>query len=196
MTRKAITIINCGSDKFASIVSIVQHFGFQPISIDLQDANHWNFAESTAVIISGGPHLFTDSSEKYDQLMQSFEFLKHLEQPALGICLGHQAIALTFGAQVYRGEDRRTSDHVDIITPHPVFASLPSTHFDEDHCEGIHPSDNMHVLVQSDYYSVEAFEIINRPFIGVQFHPETSGETGSQLIGNFLHWAEQQPSLT
>ncbi|AMO57187.1 hypothetical protein GZ77_16725 [Endozoicomonas montiporae] len=196
MTSKAIAIINCGSDKLPKIIDIVKHQGYNPINIELQDANRWNFAESTAVILSGGPHLFTDSQQKHDELMQSFQFLKHLEHPTLGICLGHQAIALTFGAEVYLGEERRTDDEIEITTPHPVFDNLPSRRFSEDHCEGIHPCDNMHVLAQSDYYSVEAFEIINRPFIGVQFHPETSGTAGSQLISNFLHWAEKQHSIT
>ncbi|MET4693687.1 type 1 glutamine amidotransferase [Endozoicomonas lisbonensis] len=192
MNSKNIVTINCGSEKFPKIISIAEHHGYKTTSINLQDANQWDFSESTAVIISGGPHLFTESPQKHDQLMQSFQFLKHLELPTLGICLGHQAIALTFGGQVYRGEERRISDNITIIAPHPLFTSLPSNQFSEDHCEGIHPSDSMHVLAQSDHYSVEAFQITDRPFLGVQFHPETSGEQGSQLMGNFLLWAEQQ----
>ena len=191
MNSKGIVTINCGSDKFPKIVNVAECHGYKTISIDLQDANQWDFTGSTAVIISGGPHLFTESPQKHDQLMQSFQFLKHLELPTLGICLGHQAIALTFGGQVHRGEERRKSDNITVITPHPLFANLSSNQFSEDHCEGIHPSTTMQVLAQSDYYSVEAFQITDRPFLGVQFHPETSGEQGAQLIGNFLLWAEQ-----
>ena len=196
MNSKDIVAINCGSDKFPKIINITEHHGYKATCINLQDANQWDFTESTAVIISGGPHLFTESPQKHDQLMQSFQFLKHLERPTLGICLGHQGIALTFGAQVYRGKARRNSDNVTIIQPHPVFANLPSNRFSEDHCEGIRPSDSMQVLAQSDHYSVEAFQMTDRPFLGVQFHPETSGEQGSQLIGNFLLWAEQQSLIT
>lgn len=196
MSTQVVTAINCDSSKFPDIVSLIQSHKYTTTEVHLSDANSWDFSSSGAVIISGGPHLFTDSREKHNQLMQAFQFLKHLEIPTLGICLGHQAIALTFGGEVYRGEERRNRDDITVIKQHALFNNLPSISFAEDHCEGIHPSDKMQVLAQSDYYSVEALQIIDRPFLGVQFHPEISGPQGSQLISNFLTWADQQLTLT
>lgn len=186
-----VTIINCGSTKTPDIEKLVSLHNESTEVISWDDANQHPFHHSKAVIISGGPHLFTDSEELHSEMMARFEFLKQLEKPTLGICLGHQAIALTFGGKVYRDIERRDTDEVEILRDHPLFHQLGSQPiFKEDHCEGIWPSEQMTVLAQSEFYETEAIKIIGRPMLGVQFHPEVSGSNGEKLIENFLNWAE------
>ena len=186
----SVILIDCGSSKSPDISRIIKHHGFEPTTISWVDANDWNFTDASAVIISGGPHLFTRDKSSQQRIMKNFTFLKQLELPTLGICLGHQAIAKTFGSDVYRGEERRHHEYITYTRQHPLFNNLPqSSTFSENHCEGVHPCDRMQVLAYSDHYSVEAFSIINKPFLGVQFHPEISGSNGDILLGNFLNWA-------
>ena len=189
----SVILIDCGSTKSPDISRIARSAGFEPTTISWTDANDWNYTDASAVIISGGPHLFTQNDISQQRIMEKFTFLKHLEIPTLGICLGHQAIAQTFGCEIYRGEERRHDEEITCIDQHPLFNNLPfSATFAEDHCEGVHPNDNMQVLAYSEHYSVEAFSITSKPFLGVQFHPEVSGDNGKVLLGNFLNWALSQ----
>lgn len=191
--NQSVILIDCGSTKSPDISLIIHSHGFEPTTISWTDANDWNFTDACAVIISGGPHLLTQNGQSQRRIMEKFKFLRQLNTPTLGICLGHQAIAITFGSEVYRGEERRKTDAITCINPKPLFQHLPDNAiFAEDHCEGIHPSDNMQVLAYSEHYSVEAFKITDRPFFGVQFHPEISGDNGKVLLGNFLNWASRQ----
>ncbi|MGI9275912.1 MAG: type 1 glutamine amidotransferase [Endozoicomonas sp.] len=191
----SVAIIDCGSSKTPNIREMVTDHNESPVTISWKQANDYDFGNCKAMIISGGPHLFTDSEAKQQELMRHFLFLKHLQTPTLGICLGHQAIALTFGGEVYRGPERRKQDEITTALEHPLFSNLPDDAlFAEDHCEGISPSGVMTVLASSEHYAVEALEISDRPFLGVQFHPEVSGNNGSILIGNFLNWANQNTS--
>ena len=186
-----VTIIDGGSSKTSEISNIVKTLNIQTETIPLTQANQYSFQQSQAVIISGGPHLFTESHQKQAELMSHFSFLKSLERPTLGICLGHQAIALTFGGKVYRGRARRDEDSLSILKDHPLFKNLPEQPvFSEDHCEGVQPSNQINILAHSECYGVEAIEVIGKPLLGVQFHPEVSGQNGKQLIVNFLEWAK------
>ena len=184
-----VGIVDCESKKTSAIADYVRIAGFEPEKINWNKANTYDFNSIDSLIISGGPHLFTESPKKHSQLMETFKFIEKLSTPTLGICLGHQAIAITLGATVYRGPERRNKDTVKILKNHSLFKDLPDTPlFAEDHCEGINPSNQMTPLASSEHYPVEAFAAINKPFLGVQFHPETSGSNGEKIISNFLKW--------
>ncbi len=190
-TNKVI-IIDCGSDKVSELIKQIESLDYTIETIKLRDGNHFPFEQAHSVIISGGPHLFTDSPATHQSLMADFEFLKNLELPTLGICLGHQALAITFGGRAYRDIERRETEIIRVLHQHFLFEGLPvNPAFIEDHCEGIWPSKKMKVLADSEFYETEAIEILHRPMVGIQFHPETSGENGKILINNFLSWADQ-----
>ncbi|MFO1006075.1 MAG: aminodeoxychorismate/anthranilate synthase component II [Planctomycetaceae bacterium] len=115
------------------------------------------------------------------------------EIPLLGVCLGHQAIGVSFGAKLRRAREPvhgRTSlvEHSGV----GLFESLPQ------------PMRTMryHSLVLEDVVSplrvtartidgiVMAVEHEQLPIWGVQFHPESVlTDGGHQLLSNFLHLA-------
>lgn len=182
-----IILVDCGSTRCPALSQQLGQLG-QTRTIPSSQANGFDFSTCRAAVISGGPRLFTESPQQYRAMMDEFHFISQLPCPTLGICLGHQAIALSLGCTVYRGAARRTCDTVQLRNPqHPLLAGLPQAPvFIEDHCEGIAESPLIEVLASSRHYPVEAFAARSRPFFGVQFHPESSGKNGQQLISNFL----------
>ncbi|MDB2384627.1 gamma-glutamyl-gamma-aminobutyrate hydrolase family protein [Endozoicomonas sp.] len=193
MLNKKVAVIDCESKTTPLIHKMLRETHCRPQGISWHSANETDLNAFRAVVISGGPHLFGGGPGKKDQLMEKFQFIEELNVPTLGICLGHQAIGLILDAKVYRGMARRSTDTLTIINEYPLFVDMPDEHpeFSEDHCEGIELSSQMTLLASSQHYQVEAIMAVKRPFIGVQFHPETSGENGQLLFNNFIKWADK-----
>ncbi len=130
-----------------------------------------------------------------------------LNIPILGICGGHQALALAFGGKVgpiragtldcmpYNKERQTGVIELTQTNPDPIFVGLESklnmveSHFDE--VKTLPPG---FVLLASDKLS--PYQIIrhrSKPVYGIQGHPEqflSSRPDGGILIRNFLRIAE------
>ena len=184
---RAWTVIDCNSQKVPDIVQILETLGISAECVQLEQANEYDFRHrSEAVVISGGARLFTDSAS-HQTLLEKFTFIDHLTMPVFGICLGHQAIALRHGATVYRGEERRQHETVELLVrQHPFLTGLEaSTCFAADHCEGVTLPKNFRLLGKSSHYGVEIMACPADRQFGVQFHPEISGTPGDILFRNF-----------
>ena len=116
--------------------------------------------------------------------------------PLLGVCLGHQAIAVAFGGQVRRA--RRLMHGKSSMVRHDgtgVLAGLPSP-FEamRYHSLVVEPASLPKVLVpgawsDDDGGEPELMAMSHRaaPVHGVQFHPESIGtEVGRTILSNFL----------
>jgi anthranilate synthase/aminodeoxychorismate synthase-like glutamine amidotransferase len=112
--------------------------------------------------------------------------------PLLGVCLGHQALALACGAQIGRA-------------PHPTHGRpIPIEHSGKSGFEGIpspmhgalyhslvvqepHLPECLAVTARSPAGDIMALHHRERPHLGVQFHPESfMTNDGPSLIQNFL----------
>ncbi|MEM9155562.1 MAG: gamma-glutamyl-gamma-aminobutyrate hydrolase family protein [Cyanobacteria bacterium P01_F01_bin.33] len=187
----AIGVVDCGSNKFQRLDSILEINNCKVCSIILLKANGYDFTKLDGLVISGGPHLFTNP-KTCKGLIQHFKFLDTLEIPTLGICLGHQALAIRHGSHAYLGAERRESETIEVITDHELFYGLPPRFpVQEDHCEGVTLPANFQLLASSASYEVEAMASSTYPHFGVQFHPEISGEAGETIIHNFCNIARK-----
>jgi GMP synthase-like glutamine amidotransferase len=175
-----VAVVDCGSKTTPDIVAALEALGARVARVPLDAAGS---LRGDAVIVSGGPRLFTSEPELIDR----FAFLDALELPTLGICLGHQAIGMRHGARIHRGEERRAMEALEIVRAHPLLAGLGAAPlFRADHCEGIELPAGFQCLARSEHYHVEVMTHAERPLFGVQFHPEVSGAVGMQLLRNFL----------
>ena len=112
--------------------------------------------------------------------------------PLLGVCLGHQAIAEAFGAQVVRGA---LPVHGKVSNVHHhgehLFAGCPDPmQTARYHSLVVEPDTVPHYLsidAETSDGAIMALSHKERPIFGIQFHPESYGTTGGdQLILNFL----------
>lgn len=127
------------------------------------------------------------------------------DTPVIGICLGHQAIALDAGCVVERARHARhglTSQvHHDGTG---IFAGLPSP-FDViryHSLEVTHP-EGIEVLARAEDGTIMALRRLDKPQWGLQFHPESIGsEHGERLLrqlfdatGTIPTWHRQHAEL-
>jgi GMP synthase (glutamine-hydrolysing) len=151
----------------------------------------YDLAGYGALVLSGSPNLI--SREEY--LLPYVEFLRQVELPVLGICYGHQLLALAHGARVFSGKRFIEGyDTVRILEPEPLFAGLPDEIIVmESHREHVMLADlertGFDLLANSTTCDVEAMHHVEKPLVGLQFHLERSGEIGQQVMERFIRFA-------
>jgi GMP synthase (glutamine-hydrolysing) len=156
------------------------------------------------IVLSGQSHPWVDYSS--DSLASVLHMIRNASQPILGVCGGHQQMALAFGAPVgllgriapgegYEGAYReRGFCEVSVETADPgngIFAELPQTiNVWESHCEEVKALPPDFVGIASNSTSaIQAMQHTSRPLFGVQFHPELFDEEhldGRRILSNFL----------
>jgi len=115
-------------------------------------------------------------------------------KPLLGVCLGHQAIALAAGAGLARAEpmhgktDRITHDGSGLFDGLP--SPLTMTRYHSLVAERV--PDSLHVTAHGSDGTVQALAHRAAPVHGVQFHPESiASQAGLGLLANFLRLSRQ-----
>ena len=112
--------------------------------------------------------------------------------PILGVCLGHQAIGVAFGATVSRAPELlhgKTSlvTHNNGGILHDIKSPLTVTRY---HSLAIEPQTvpaGFEVICATDGGVVMGIQHSTLPISGVQFHPESVlTEHGHQMLGNWL----------
>jgi anthranilate synthase component II len=151
-------------------------------------------ARPAAIVISPGPGTPSRAGRCLDLIRANTDI------PLLGVCLGHQAIAEAFGADVVRGA----------VPVHGKISEV--SHRDAGIFEGCpHPmrTARYHSLVvaretvpsslridaETDDGAIMALSHTTRQIFGIQFHPESYGTGGGdQLIVNFLKRVDLEES--
>ncbi|MDQ2921499.1 MAG: gamma-glutamyl-gamma-aminobutyrate hydrolase family protein [Acidobacteriota bacterium] len=152
------------------------------------------------IILSGQSHPWDRYSP--ESLAGVVEVIRKASQPTLGVCGGHQQIALAFGAPVelmgrlepgngYEGAKRERGYFPVETTGEGIFKHLPPgitvwhSHFDE--VKELPPG--FQATASNENCAIQAMQHTERPLFGVQFHPELFNEDhpdGRQVIENFL----------
>ncbi len=154
------------------------------------------------IILSGQSHPW----EQYPQgsLDGVFDVIKKPSRPILGVCGGHQQIALAFGAPIglmarlapgkgYEGAKReRGFFPVQVRNGGGLFKDLPSlvtvwhSHFDEVKTL----PEGFECTAFNETCAIQAMQHTQLPLFGVQFHPELFDEEhpdGRKAVENFLN---------
>ena len=137
------------------------------------------------LVISPGPGVPEDAG-------YSVEFVKTLgtEIPTLGVCLGHQAIAVAFGGRIARAPEPRHGKTSQIAHDgEGVLAGLPdpftATRYHSLAVTEVPPI--LHVTAHSEDGVIQGVRHTDLPIEGVQFHPESiMTEVGRDLLANFV----------
>lgn len=114
------------------------------------------------------------------------------DTPILGVCLGHEAVAVAHGAQVVPAAQPRHGRTSEIFhNGLGVFAGLPDSFIAARFHALVVKRESLPgeltVTAWTRNGLVMGLQHRDRPHFGVQFHPESYlTHTGKRLIGNFL----------
>ena len=190
---KQVAIIDYGAGNVQSVQFAFERLGIKTVvtsdSSQIQSASH--------VIFPGVGHAKAAKSHLIETGL--IDFIKTLNQPVLGICLGMQLLCNqteegpTKGLQVFNTNVVKFDVNLKVpavgwapvkSTNHPLFESLDNEQFYFVHSYYAQLSEQ--TIGLADYQISYSAALANRNFLGVQFHPERSGEAGKQLLTNFL----------
>jgi GMP synthase (glutamine-hydrolysing) len=152
------------------------------------------------IILSGQ----SDPWDRYapEALAGVFDVIREAPLPILGVCGGHQQIALAFGAPIglmerlepgegYEGAKRERGYFPIETNRERIFKDLPAEiTVWHSHCDEVKelPKGFRRTATNSTC-SIQAMEHTERPLFGVQFHPElfsSEHPEGQKILQNFL----------
>lgn len=202
-----VVIINTGCANISSV-----KFAFERLGVEVEVSDQEDVIRSADKVLLpgvGSAWAAMNSIEKKNlrQLIQS------LEQPVLGICLGMQLMAAQSeelpGSHIAENRtemldclglvptDIKRMDAGELVLPHmgwnqisakpdhPLFKDIDSgSYFYFVHSFAAPIS--QYTLAESNYGQSFSAAIGKDNFMGVQFHPERSGEAGAKLLKNFI----------
>jgi GMP synthase (glutamine-hydrolysing) len=135
----------------------------------------------SGLILGGGPSV--------ERSGNCLEYVKELEYPILGICLGHQIMAQAYGGEIgsagmesYAQIQLNIEDENDIFKGIGPMMEVWASHKDE--VTKLPP--NFKILASSSICGIEAMKHQEKPLYGIQFHPEVQHtKKGPKLLENF-----------
>ena len=149
--------------------------------------------ELEGVIISPGPKGPEECGE-CGRVLHAIEGLV----PVLGVCLGHQVVAHTYGATVVRGvrpmHGKVSNVHTDGSR---LFTGIPRS-FRVTRYHSLVVDENslpeyFSVNAHSDDGAIMAISHTKHPLYGVQFHPEAVlSDYGHKLLSNFIMLCDER----
>jgi|UniRef100_UPI00404AA398 para-aminobenzoate synthetase component II len=140
------------------------------------------------VLISPGP----GTPESAGISIAMIKFCAEKKIPLFGVCLGHQAIGVAFGATVSRAPELMHGKTSEIIhNREGVFANLPSpftaTRYHSLAIERSTVPDELQITGETEGGIVMSVRHKSLPIEGVQFHPESVlTEHGHAMLANWL----------
>lgn len=151
-----------------------------------------HFGNADGYVISPGPGHPKDCGRSLEVLANN-----GFGKPVLGVCLGHQAIAMVNGGSVVRsgrvvhGKVSKISHNGDLLfegIPSPFTATrYHSLLVSRESLPG-----SLEVLASTDSNEIMAIKVKGKDVYGVQFHPESVMTShGKVLLSNFLRMCER-----
>jgi|TARA_Y100000389_G_C17414708_1_gene493006 GMP synthase-like glutamine amidotransferase len=163
---------------------LLQYDGFDITSVN---AKHEKLPENnfSLVVILGAPESANDDLPYLRAEQQLIKNSVEKNIPVLGICLGSQLIAKTFGAKIYSGPKKEIGFYNDLkISSDSTFFSGFQNPFTVFHWHGDTfdlPQGALR-LASSEHYPNQAFQY--KSAIGLQFHLEVNEEMVNLWLDN------------
>jgi para-aminobenzoate synthetase component 2 len=187
MATKILVVDNYDSFVF-NLVQYLQQLGAECTVVRNDAVAAAEASNYDGVLISPGP----GTPEKAGISVEMIKYCAQHSIPLFGVCLGHQAIGVAFGATVSRAPELlhgKTS--LVYHKQEGVLADIPSpfiaTRYHSLCVEKDSVPNTLHITGSTDSGLVMSMQHTTLPIQGVQFHPESVlTEHGHQMLANWL----------
>jgi para-aminobenzoate synthetase component 2 len=187
MATKILVVDNYDSFVF-NLVQYLQQLGAECTVVRNDAVTAQEASKFDGVLISPGP----GTPEKAGISVEMIKYCAQHSIPLFGVCLGHQAIGVAFGATVSRAPELlhgKTS--LVYHQQEGVLADIPSpftaTRYHSLCVEKDSVPNTLRITGSTDSGLVMSMEHTTLPIQGVQFHPESVlTEHGHQMLANWL----------
>ena len=192
-----VSIVKYNAGNIYSVVNALKRLGIEPLLTD----NAEQLLKADKVLFPGQGH--AGEAMDYLRAHKLDQVIRELRQPVLGICVGQQLLCKhseegdtecigIFNAEVKRFQPQRHEDKVPCMgwnqlynIKSPLYKGLNDgcyTYFVHSYyvplCED--------TIATADYILPYSASMHKDNFYTCQFHPETSGKAGEQILRNFL----------
>jgi len=170
---------------------LIKMAGMTDIEIVANDRiNESMIVEANAIVFSPGPGLPDDAGQTKN-MIKKYAGRKKL----LGVCLGHQAIAEVFGAEVVHADEifHGTSTRLEILERDFIFKDMPEqVYVGRYHSWVVSPAGfpaDLMVTAIDQKGVIMALRHKTMDVTGVQFHPESvMTPMGVKMIQNWMNF--------
>ncbi|MFA8450735.1 MAG: imidazole glycerol phosphate synthase subunit HisH [Bacteroidales bacterium] len=192
---KKICIIDYGAGNLFSVQNALNKIGTNIVVSN----DHKEIIKSDKIIFPGVGHAKTamENLKKY----KLDKLIPQLKQPVLGICLGMQLLCKnseegnTPGLNIFPDPVVQFNNKLKIphmgwnnieISEELIWANIPNNTF-MYFVHSYYVPLSQYSIASCDYGKPFSAAIRKNNFIGIQFHPEKSGEIGLQVLKNFIN---------
>ena len=174
---------------------LLKNDGFEITSVNAKN-EELPKKDFSLVVILGAPESANDDLPYLLAEQQLIKDCVEKNTPVLGICLGSQLIAKTFGAKIYRGPKKEIGFYNDlkISNDSTLFSGFknPFTVF-HWHADTFDLPENAIRLVSSEHYPNQAFQY--KSAVGLQFHLEVNEDMVNLWLDNTEEKLQKIPDI-
>lgn len=147
--------------------------------------------DADALVLSGGAPRIAWESPK---LGLCTDYIEHFKGPILGICVGHQLMAVYYGGKAGPSEIPEYGlAKVEVLEEDDLFKGIPREFLAwESHNDEVKAVKDFAILALSENCKIQAIKHKTKPHYGIQFHPEVNDtEHGEEIYRNFVQIVKQ-----
>ena len=203
-----VTVIDYKAGNLTSVLKALRHLG---ADLEVTDADTRPIANAARIILPGVGHFAATQRLEDTGLAQAVRTAIGLGVPFLGICVGMQWLYAGSSEAPSRpglGHFRELCSRFpecEQKVPHVGWNSLQVRNR-SSLLNSVAPGEfvyfthsfkapvTAHTAAEAFYIEPFAAAVHSNNVMGVQFHPEKSGETGLKILSNFLNWKPENAS--
>ncbi|MCD6414899.1 MAG: GMP synthase subunit A [Candidatus Diapherotrites archaeon] len=181
-----ILVVNLGGQWTHRIWRRLNYLGCESAIIE-PDTPIEKLGDVDGLVLSGGAVRIGSGGEKIVKHVASY--LDNLGKPIVGLCAGHQFMAIHFGGT---SEPAKIPEYgqveIEVLNENDLFKGIPkkftawASHNDE-----VTSAPGFEVLAKSRDCKIEAMRHKKMPLYGIQFHPEVEHtKYGEKIFENFV----------
>ncbi len=183
-----ILVVNNFDSFVFNLVDYLKRLGADCTVLNNDQINISEIENYNGVLISPGPGTPEEAGASIEVVKKCAE----LNKPLLGICLGHQAIGVAFGATVEHAPEllhgktsQVTHDNRGVLNQ--IASPLTATRYHSLIIKNSSITKELEVTGKSESGIIMSIKHKTLPIEGLQFHPEAIlTEHGYQILGNWL----------